>query len=46
VAYDFVIAILREFRKWIMVEAGIIAILGLAAWIGSYFIKGRNEVSS
>jgi hypothetical protein len=43
-AHDVIMAVLRELGKWIMVEAGIITILGLGAWIGSYFVKGKEPL--
>lgn len=41
-AHDIVVGILREFGKWIMVEAGVITSLGLGAWVGSYFISDQE----
>jgi hypothetical protein len=46
VAHGFVVAVFQEFIKWIIVEAGIITLLGLGAWIGSYFIKNKNRLPS
>jgi hypothetical protein len=45
-AHDVVMAVLQKLGKWIMVEAGIITILGLGAWIGSFLVKPKGGIKS
>ncbi len=44
--HDLAHSVVRDLAIWVMLEAGLIALLGLGAIVGSYYVKPRSEQST